>query len=269
MRDGNGTSVIFPPGEEIAKLVRSDTRRAELKLRAVRKAVVAHPTDGYEYLAELSRRPEDKTRVWASTWGTVVFRGRFAPVLLEILRQSKGDVWSSVLSDLLSVQPDALRSELPQLRNRLRRARTHGNGLLCVWALAQLADAKSAPLIRAFGSRPDTPPYESRTALVLADLVDAGPAGVFRYITEHRHDYVPEAAMVALKMGSADALAVLEQGAHAAADEDCRRICAVHATDLARLRATGTPPFWDWPGGPLSHIVYTDYDKATGRFLNN
>src|SRR5437764_15210949 len=89
MRHGSGTSLIFPPGEEITKLVRSDSRRAELKLRAVRKAVVAHPTDGYEYLAELSRRPEDKTRVWASTWGTVVFRGRFAPVLLEILRQSK------------------------------------------------------------------------------------------------------------------------------------------------------------------------------------
>ena len=128
MRHGSGKSLIFPPGEEITKLVRSDSRRADLKLRAVRKAVVAHPTEGYEYLADLTRRPEDKTRVWASTWGTVVFRGRFAPVLLEILRQSKGDVWNSVLSDLMSVQPESLRSELPQIRNRLRRARPHGNG---------------------------------------------------------------------------------------------------------------------------------------------
>ena len=123
--------------------------------------------------------------------------------------------------------------------------------------------------MRAFASRPDTPPYESRPALVLADLVDAGPAGVFRYITEHRHDYVPEAAVVALKVGSADALAVLEQAARAATDEDCRRICTARASELARLRAAETPPFWDWPEGPLSHIIYTDYDKATGRFLDN
>lgn len=176
-----------------------------------------------ELLAELARHRSPLVRGWVSGTAKTLLGRDAVPILLKLAQDRDGDVRDIAVSDLMAVDPTAVRALIPALRRQLRSSDYYGP-VAAAWRLAELGDTASADAIAVLADDERQDPWKRLAASAVVTLLRSGPEGVIERIHKHDHpamQWLVQAAEIAATEGARQALAWL---AYSAPDEECRRL---------------------------------------------